>query len=64
MRILPLLLMMPLSGCAIGVADSVICQRTAAPSDAHTAALIEDGGPKSLVTGQNLIAILDAGCGK
>lgn len=62
MRKSQLTLMLLLNGCAIAVADNVVCDRTALPSDAHVAGLLVDGGPVSLVTGQNLISTLDAYC--
>jgi hypothetical protein len=42
--------------------DSAICDATDAPRTAHAAALAADGGDKSVVTGQALIATLDATC--
>jgi hypothetical protein len=42
--------------------DSAICDATDAQRTAHAAALAADGGDKSVVTGQALIATLDATC--
>lgn len=39
-----------------------LCERTAGDRTAHAAALAADGGPKSILTGRNLIIKLDAGC--
>ena len=58
--IMPLLL---LTGC-VNVAPVAICEGTASATDAHAAALVADGGPLSLVTGDLLIAQLDAGCAR
>jgi hypothetical protein len=40
-----------------------ICDGTAAARSEHAAALVEDGGDKSVVTGARLIGLIDAGCG-
>ena len=53
-----------LSGCAAGLSDSAICNGTAQSRTAHAAALVADGGPRSMVTGALLIQKIDAGCGK
>jgi hypothetical protein len=57
-----LILMLLLSGCAAGLNDSAICNGTAQSRAYHAAALAEDGGPLSLVTGALLIQQIDAGC--
>ena len=57
------LLVMPVSGC-VTASQPAICEGTASATDAHAAALVADGGPRSLVTGDLLIAQLDAGCGR
>lgn len=44
------------------VNESALCDGTRQARDAHTAALLADGGNLSVVTGVNLIGILDAGC--
>jgi hypothetical protein len=51
------------SGCVTVTSDSAVCDGTAALRTVHAAALVEDGGDRSIVTGQALIATLDAGCG-
>lgn len=43
---------------------NAICAGTEAARSEHAAALADDGGPLSLVTGANLIQIMDAGCGR
>lgn len=59
--VIPLLIV---SGCASGPSgESALCARTQGPIQAHAAALVEDGGDKSVSTGRTLIAIIDAGCG-
>lgn len=42
--------------------EAALCDGTKRARDAHTAALLADGGAQSVVTGANLIGILDAGC--
>jgi hypothetical protein len=44
------------------VQGAAICDGLRADVDRHTVALIEDGGPMSLATGQRLISRFDAGC--
>lgn len=46
------------------VSDAAICAGTAQATTDHAAALVEDGGPRSLITGAFLIRQLDAGCGR
>ena len=71
MRILLTIPMMLLSGCENGSpalarkpepSGAALCQGTAQASDDHAEALVADGGPRSTVTGQRLLSILDAGC--
>lgn len=57
-----LTLMLLVTGCASAPSDSAICAGTAKARQDHAAALVDDGGPRSLVTGANLIATIDAGC--
>ena len=56
---LPLLLV---SGCVSVGSGKAICDATAALRTLHAEALAEDGGDRSVVTGQSLISVLDAGC--
>lgn len=58
--VLPLLL----SGCGIvrATSNNALCDSLAPLVDNHVDALIEDGGQKSLVTGQILVAGFDGGC--
>lgn len=53
-----------LTGCAQAprVSERGICDGTRATRDAHVAALVADAGPRALVTGQALIAQIDAAC--
>jgi hypothetical protein len=61
--ILPLMLL--LIGCAnVNTNDSALCAGLNPLVDAHADALIVDGGPKSLVTGDKLVTGYDAGCSK
>ena len=59
-----LLLLMPLMLCSACVSASqpALCSATANDRDALASALAADGGPRSLVAGQHLIAKVDAGC--
>ena len=50
------------TGCESAVSGDAVCDGTAAATTAHAAALAEDGGPQSIVTGARLIRQLDAGC--
>jgi uncharacterized protein YceK len=59
-----LILMLPLSGCASALSNTAICNGTAQSRTAHAAALVEDGGSLSMVTGALLIQQIDAGCGE
>lgn len=49
------------TGCA-SVSSVAICEGTLSLRDAHTVALLEDGGPQSQETGARLLDTLDAGC--
>lgn len=55
----PLLLV---GGCLTADATA-ICDGTRGARAAHAAALAEDGGDLSVVTGARLIGLIDAGCG-
>ena len=55
-------LLLPSAGCQNVASDAAICEGSQALLASHAAALVADGGPQSLVTGQALIATLDAGC--
>ena len=65
---LMVMLSMMVSGCfGAGndlIDDATLCDRTAAATTIHSAALAEDGQPRSRSTGRTLIALLDAGCGR
>ncbi len=52
-----------IAGCASAPSDSAICDGTTQLRTNHAAALVADGGPRSKVSGANLIATLDSGCG-
>lgn len=53
------------TGCAnVGVNDSALCAGLAGPATDHAAALADDAGPRSVVTGARLIRLIDAGCGR
>jgi len=51
-----------LTGCVNGQ-NAAICDGSSAARDAHTIALLDDGGDRSLKTGAQLLALLDAACG-
>lgn len=55
-----------LAGCtpAPRVSERGICDGTRASRDAHVAALLADAGPRALVSGQALIAQIDAACAR
>lgn len=55
---------MLVSGCVTATPNSAdaICDGTRQARADHAAALVRDGGPLSLVTGQALIARIDAAC--
>ena len=57
-------LMMLVSGClnASKPNDTGLCDGLTPLVDAHVDGLLEDGGPKSLTTGQALVAGFDGGC--
>ena len=59
-----LTLTLPLISCATAPSTSAICDGTVQSRTAHAAALVADGGPRSLVTGAFLIQQIDAGCRK
>ena len=66
--LLATMLALPATGCAIVAGDGedrslqTLCERTEAARTEHARALAEDGGNKSVLTGRNLIILLDAGC--
>ena len=41
-----------------------LCTESVLPMSEHAAALIEDGGDRSVVTGDYLLRVIDAGCGR
>ena len=47
----------------MSVSPNAICDGSLRLRDAHTKALIEDGGRQSIKTGAALIASIDAACG-
>jgi hypothetical protein len=57
--------MMPIlaaSGCVHAVSGDALCDATSASRTAHAAALAEDGGDRSVITGAYLIRQIDAAC--
>ena len=50
------------SGCASAVNNNALCDGTAAARTKHAAALAEDGGNASVVTGATLVMMIDAAC--
>ena len=57
--------MLLLTGCAnVSKSDSALCAGLDPLVNSHADALIIDGGPQSLITGDQLIIGYDAGCGK
>ena len=61
-RILICLPVLLASGCINVGSGKAICDGTANLRTVHAEALAEDGGDRSVVTGQSLIATLDAAC--
>ena len=57
------MLTLPVTGCVSAVSGDAICAGTKEARTEHAAALADDGGPLSLVTGARLIRLIDAGCG-
>lgn len=59
-----LLVLASISACMNGGRPTTrpICDGLAGPIDELNAALLEDGGPRSLVAGDRVIAGFDAGC--
>lgn len=49
-------------GCGSVVNNNALCDGTALVRTKHAAALAEDGGNLSVVTGAQLIMMLDAAC--
>jgi len=62
LTMLPLLGSGWLTGCEIVVNSAAICDGTKRLRDAHTAALLADGGDQSVITGSALVKAIDAGC--
>lgn len=56
------MLMLPVTGCVSGASGEAICDATETTRTEHAAALANDGGPLSVVTGARLIQLIDAGC--
>lgn len=52
-----------LSGCAMAVSDSALCDGSRDLRRAHAGALLADGGNRSQATGERLLTALQAGCG-
>lgn len=51
------------TGCVSVASNGAICDGTKSARTDHAAALAQDGGDLSVVTGAHLIRLLDAGCG-
>lgn len=49
-------------GCVSAANAPAICDGTATARTEHAAALADDGGDRSVVTGAHLIRLIDAGC--
>jgi len=63
MKFTAMILLLPAGSCMSGASAPAICDGTAALRTAHAAALAQDGGDLSVVSGARLIRALDAGCG-
>ena len=60
--ILMLLALLFVSGC-LGSEEAGVCDGLAPLVRDHNEALLQDGGDASVVTGERLLAGIDAGCG-
>lgn len=62
-----LMLLVSISGCGNKektlVNEKAVCVGLTPYVDRHASALLEDGGPKTVVTGSQLIYAIDLGCG-
>ena len=58
-----MMLALSVSSCGFAVNQAAICDGSARLRTDHAAALAQDGGNRSVVTGAALIRALDAGCG-
>ena len=56
-------LTMLVSGCATVTSSVAICDASERLREAHTEALLKDGGDTSVITGAALIDALDRACG-
>jgi hypothetical protein len=57
--------MLLLQGCAnVKTSDSALCAGLDPLVNSHVDALIIDGGPQSLITGDRFVSGYDAGCSK
>ena len=61
-NILVMILPLLAAGCVSGVSGEAICDGTKISRSDHAAALAEDGGDASVVTGALLISQIDAAC--
>jgi hypothetical protein len=60
--LLAMTLLSCVSGCVSAVNSNAICDGTFSARAKHAAALAIDGGDASVVTGANLIMMIDAAC--
>lgn len=56
------ILALPVAGCVSGASGNALCDGTEAARREHAEALAVDGGDRSVVTGAQLIRLMDAGC--
>lgn len=59
-----MILLLPACSWKTVPSGEALCDGTAAARTDHAAALAEDGGDRSVVTGARLIRLIDAGCGQ
>lgn len=50
------------TGCTSAVSDRGVCSGIDRALTEHAAALAVDAGPNSLITGDRLVRMIDAGC--
>ena len=66
MKAFACLMMLPLlvTACAPVPSGDAVCTGTLRARAEHAAALVADGGDMSVVTGDRLIRMIEAGCGE
>ena len=63
-KLMILSMILALAQACAPVSLPALCTASESPMSDHAAALIEDGGDRSVVTGDYLMRVIDAGCGR